>query len=64
MLVFSRCVLSAMWIESMMDLPVTVAILFERTTKEFQLPWETVLVANGSCSMYHNPEDNFDHHCH
>jgi len=35
-------------IESMTDLPVTVAILFEHTMEEFQFCWETSLVAGCS----------------
>jgi len=38
--------------ESMMDLPVTVAILFDHTVEEFQLRWETFLIADGSSSVY------------
>jgi len=35
----------------MMDLPVTVAILFECTTKKFQFCWETFLVTDGSSAF-------------
>jgi hypothetical protein len=35
-----------------MYLPVTVAILFEQTAKEFQLSWQTLLVTDGSSSLY------------
>jgi hypothetical protein len=44
-LFFSRCVLPARWIESMMNLPVTVAILCEHTTKEFQFAGEMLQMA-------------------
>jgi hypothetical protein len=36
----------------MTDLPVAVAVLFERPTEEFQLLWEIVIVAHGSSSVY------------
>jgi hypothetical protein len=43
---------SMKWIESTMDLLVTIAILFECKTKEFQFPWETFLVTHDSRSVY------------
>jgi hypothetical protein len=30
-----------------MDLPVSVAVLFKRTTEESQISWETFLIADG-----------------
>jgi len=48
----ARYILPAGWIESMMDLPVTVAVLIEHTKKEFQFSWETFLVADGSSMGY------------
>jgi hypothetical protein len=35
-----------------MDLPVTVAIMFECTMKEFHFSWETTLVTNDTSSVY------------
>jgi len=40
----------------MMDLPITLAILFEHTMEEFQF-WETFLVANATSSVYHNGQN-------
>jgi hypothetical protein len=39
--------------EITVDLPVTLAVLFQRTMEEFQFSWEAVLVAHGSSSLYH-----------
>jgi hypothetical protein len=39
------------WIEITMGLPVTVAVLLERTVNEVQFPWETLLVIDGSGSQ-------------
>jgi hypothetical protein len=36
----------------MMDLPVTVAILFEHFMKQFKFSQEILLIADGSSSMY------------
>jgi len=47
-----RCIFSKRWNESLTDFPITVAVLFEHTKEEFQLSWETFLVADGSSSMY------------
>jgi len=38
--------------ESMTNMLITVAVLFEGTMKEFQFSRETFLVADGSSSVY------------
>jgi len=42
--------------ESTMDLPITVAILYEQSTKEFQFSWETFLVIDVSSLVYQDGE--------
>jgi hypothetical protein len=39
-----------------MNLPIAVAFLLGRTTKEFQFPGETFLVADGGSSVYQGLE--------
>jgi len=45
-------VLCTRWIENIMELLVTVAILFKCTMKKFQFSWDTFLVTYGSGCMY------------
>jgi len=55
--IFSRCIFSTKKIESMMDLPIIVAIQFQMhyftcTTEKFQFSWINSLIADGSNSVY------------